>query len=168
MTSRSALKSPILATLAVFASSIAVPALGQELFEPVQGATLDKSFVSHGNPTRMVTVMIMLSGEPVAAVQRQLGRKLERGERDSVISARRGEQEALQPAIERTGATVLARLQSAVNGIKVQIPSSRVALLRRLPGVVDVKAVGTYNRVNVNEVNLVGAPQAWQSATGSF
>ncbi|HUP06578.1 MAG TPA: S8 family serine peptidase, partial [Caldimonas sp.] len=157
------------AAIAALASSIAAPAWGQELFEPVDGAaTLDRQFVSHGNPTHKVTVMVMLSGEPVAAVQRKLGRKLERGERDSIISARHGEQDTVQPGIERLGGTVLARLQSAINGIKVQIPANRLALLRRLPGVVDVKAVGTYNRVNVNEVKLVGAPQAWQSAAGAF
>ena len=168
MKSRAARKSAIGATIAALASSIAVPALAQELFEPVEGAALDKPFVSRANDTRHVTVMIVLSGESVAAVQRRHGRRLERGERESIISARRAEQEAMQPAIERMGGAVLARLQSAMNGVKVQIPRNRVALLRRLPGVVDVKAVGTYERLNTNEVNLVGAPLAWQSAAGAF
>ena len=168
MTSRTARKSAIGATIATIAWAIAVPAMAQDLFEPVQGAVLDKAFISRGSQTNLVTVMIMLSGEPVARVQRQLGRKLDRGERDSVITARRFEQDALQPSIERLGGTVLARLQSAINGVKVQIPRNRVALLRRLPGVVEVKAVGTYSRLNTNEVNLVGAPQAWQSAGGAF
>src|SRR5262252_3642850 len=168
MTSRVARKSAIGVAIAALASSIAVPALAQELFEPVEGAALDTQFVSRSNETRHVTVMIVLSGESVAAMQRRHGRKLERGERDSVISARRAEQDALQPAIERMGGAVIARLQSAVNGVKVQIPHNRIALLRRLPGVVDVKAVGTYERLNTNEVKLVGAPLAWQSAAGAF
>ena len=167
MTSRTARKSAIAALVATLASSVAVPALAQELFEPVQ-ATIDQPFVSRGDQTRRVTVMIMLSGDSVAAVQRAVGRKLERGERESVINVRRAEQDGLQPAIERAGGTVLARLQSAINGIKVQVPRNRVALLRRLPGVVDVKGVGTYQRLNVNEVNLVGAPLAWQSVAGAF
>jgi subtilisin family serine protease len=156
------------AAIAALATSIAVPALAQELFEPVDGATLDKQFTSRSIDNRHVTVMVMLKGEPVTALQRQLGRKLERAERDSVISARRAEQDALQPSIERMGGAVLARLQSAINGVKVQIPRNRIALLRRLPGVVDVKAVGTYERLNTNEVKLVGAPLAWQSAAGAF
>jgi subtilisin family serine protease len=168
MTSRSVRKSANGAAIAILASSIAVPALAQELFQPIQGATLDKAFVSRASDTRPVTVMIVLSGDTVASVQKRFGRKLERGERESIISARRSEQQALQPAIERAGGAVLARLQSAMNGVKVQIPRNRIALLRRLPGVVDVKAVGTYNRLNVNEVNLVGAPLAWQSVTGAY
>jgi subtilisin family serine protease len=168
MTSLAARKPAITAAIAALASSLALPAVAQELFESAQGAVIDKPFVSRADNTRRVTVMVMLSGEPVAAVQRQLGRKLERGERDSIINARRGEQDTLQPAIERMGGTVLARLQSAINGIKVQVPRNRVALLRRLPGVVDVQGVGLYERLNVNEVNLVGAPQAWQSAAGAF
>ncbi len=143
--------------------------MAQELFRPVPSdAVLDQAFVSRGADTRLVTVMVVLSGETVAAAQKQLGRKLSRAERDSIISARLAEQKAAQPAIERVGGTVLARLQSAIDGIKVQIPRNRVALLRSLPGVLDVKAVGTYERLNTNEVNLVGAPQAWQSAAGAF
>jgi subtilisin family serine protease len=168
MTSRTALRSAIAAAIATLATAIALPAPAQELFESVPGARVDKAFISRGDTTRLVTVMVVLSGEPVAVVQRQVGRKLERGERDSVITARRFEQDALQPAIERVGGVVLARLQSALNGIKVQIPANRVALLRNLPGVVDVQGVGLYDRLNVNEVKLVGAPQAWQSAAGAF
>jgi subtilisin family serine protease len=168
MKPRSTRRSAIGATTAILASSIAVPALAQELFQPIQGAQLDKGFVSRSIDTRPVTVMVIMSGEPVASAQRRAGRKLERGERDSVISARRAEQLALEPRIQRAGGAVVARLQSALNGLKVQIPRNRVAQLRRLPGVIDVRPVSTYQRLNVNEVNLVGAPLAWQAAGGAF
>ena len=69
MTSRTARKSAIGATIATIAWAIAVPAMAQDLFEPVQGAVLDKAFISRGSQTNLVTVMIMLSGEPVARVR---------------------------------------------------------------------------------------------------
>ncbi|WP_169337275.1 S8 family serine peptidase [Rudaea cellulosilytica] len=162
-------KSAVGIAVVALASSVTLPSMAQELFRPVpSGTVLDQAFVPRGADTRPVTVMVVLAGEPVAAMQKRLGRKLARGERDSVIKARLAEQHAAQPAIEHLGGTVLALLQSAIDGIKVQIPRNRVAQLRGLPGVVDVKAVGTYERLNVNEVNLVGAPQAWQSAAGAF
>ena len=169
MMSRALRKLAVSVAIVALASSIALPSMAQELFQPVPSdAVLDKDFISRGGDTRPVTVMVILAGKPVAEMQKQLGRKLVRGERDSIISARLAEQHAAQPAIEHLGGTVLARLQSAINGIKIQIPRNRVALLRSLPGVVDVKAVGNYDRLNTNEVNLVGAPQAWQSAAGAF
>jgi len=169
MMSRVLRKSAVGIAVIALASSVTLSSMAAELFQPVpSGTVLDKAFVSRGGDTRPVTVMVVLAGEPVAAKQKQLGRKLTRDERDSVIKARLAEQHAAQQAIEHLGGTVLALLQSAIDGIKVQIPRNRVAQLRGLPGVVDVKAVGTYERLNVNEVNLVGAPQAWQSVAGAF
>jgi len=169
MFSRAIRKSAVGVAVVALASSFTLPSMAQDLFQPIDSsAALDKDFVPRRSHKRPVIVMVMLAGEPVAAMQKQLGRKLVSGERNAIISARLAEQQAAQPGIERLGGTVLARLQSAINGIKVQIPSDRVALLRSLPGVVDVKAVGTYDRLNTNEVNLVGAPQAWQSVGGAF
>jgi subtilisin family serine protease len=53
-------------------------------------------------------------------------------------------------------------LYGALNGIKVSIPQSRLQELRSIPGVVSVKAVGTYERTNATSVPLIGAPQVWQ------
>ncbi|MCK9687427.1 S8 family peptidase [Scleromatobacter humisilvae] len=138
-----------------------------ELFQAVPANTPIKPFVSRSADSTPVTVVVLLSGEPVAQVQRQLGRKLVQGERDSVIAARASEHETLRPSIERLGGKVLAHFHSALNGVKIKIPRNRIAALRALPGVVDVQAVGTYQRLNVNAIPLIGAPQVWQ-APGNY
>jgi subtilisin family serine protease len=109
-----------------------------------------------------------MSGDSVAKVQQNLGRKLAPGERASIMAARRAEHQALQPTIEGLGGKVLSHLGGALNGMKIRIAKNRIAAIRKLPGVVGVKSVGTYERVNVNEVPLMGAPQAWQAAAGNF
>lgn len=136
-------------------------------FQPVAADTaIDPAFVQRS--LKQAHVVVLLRGDSVAVVQRNLGRKLEPGERTSIMAARRAEQQALEPSIQAAGGQVVGRLQGALNGIRVKISPNRLSLLRRLPGVVDVKRVGTYERVNVNEVPLMGAPQAWQSAAGNF
>lgn len=162
-------KSAISAAIAMLGSTIGAQAMAQEAFQPIaSGVALDKAFVQRANQTQLTTVMVMLSGDSVVRMERKLGRRMERSERESVANARRAEQETVKPQIERLGGTVVARLQHALNGIKIQIPANRIAALKRLPGVVDVKAVGTYHRLNTNEVQLSGGPGAWASTLGNF
>lgn len=162
-------KSAISAAIAVLGSTIGASSMAQEAFQPVGSeVALDQAFVQRANDKQMTTVMVMLSGDSVVRMEKRMGRRLDRGERESVANARRADQDTVKPHIERLGGKVLARLQNALNGIKIQIPRNRIGLLRQLPGVVDVKAVGTYSRLNTNEVQLVGAPQAWQSTIGAF
>ncbi|CAM4063537.1 S8 family peptidase [Roseateles saccharophilus] len=162
-------RSAISAAIALLGSAIGAASMAQEAFQPVgSDVSLDQPFVQRGNDTQPTTVMVMLSGDSVVKMEKRFGRRLERSERESVASARRAEQDTVRPHIERLGGKVLARLQHALNGIKVQIPRNRINSLRHLPGVVDVKAVGNYNRLNTNEVQLIGAPQAWQSTLGAF
>lgn len=169
MSSRVVRKSAICAAIAMLSSTIGAASMAQEAFQPVgSDVTVDESFVQRGHDTQLTTVMVMLAGDSVVKMESRLGRRMARGERESVASSRRADQETVKPHIERMGGKVLARLQHAINGIKVQIPRNRIASLRRLPGVVDVKAVGTYSRLNTNEVQLVGGPQAWQSTLGQF
>jgi len=162
-------KSAISAAIAMLGSTIGGSSMAQDAFQPVgNDVALDKAFVQRVNGTQLTTVMVMLSGDSVLKMEKRMGRRLERGERESVANARRADQDTVKPHIERLGGKVLAHLQHAINGIKIQIPRNRVGLLRQLPGVVDVKAVGTYSRLNTNEVQLIGAPQAWQSTIGAF
>src|SRR5207302_3544464 len=102
------------------------------------------------------------SGDPVAVVQKNLGRELTRAERASVIAQRRAEHQGTRSTIERRGGKVLAHFQSALNGMKIEIARSEVARLRAIPGVIDVQAVGRYERLNAVSVPLIGAPLAWQ------
>ncbi|WP_077036147.1 S8 family serine peptidase [Pelomonas sp. KK5] len=136
-------------------------------FQPVAADTaINPSFVQRA--LKPAHVVVLLRGDSVAKVQARLGRKLEAGERASIVAQRRAEQQGMEPSIQALGGQVVGRMQGALNGIRIKIAANRVSLLNRLPGVVEVKRVGTYERVNVNEIPLMGAPQAWQSAGGNF
>ncbi len=108
-----------------------------------------------------VTVVVLLPGDPVAVVQETAGRRLSRGEKDSVKSQRKNEQNAVSSQIVAAGGKIVGTFQSAINGIKVQIPSNKIGALRQIPGVVDVKGVNTYERDNVIGVPRVQAPAVW-------
>ena len=88
-------------------------------------------------------VIVLLSGDSIAAVQSRAGRTLSESERAAIRAARAGEHARLKPEIERRGGQVLGDLRAALNGIKVLIPQDRIEELRKLPGVVSVKAVDT-------------------------
>ena len=156
-------KAGLLATAAMLGSVASLPSLAADDFELQAGAPV-KDFVSRSMDTTPTTVMVLLSGDSVATVQRNVGRDLTRSERLSIIGARQSEHDAMKWSIERRGGKVLAHLHSALNGIKVTIPKNRLTELLRLPGVVSVLPVGVYQRVNTTSVPLIGAPLAWQSA----
>lgn len=157
-------KAGLIATAAVLGSMVTLPTLAAEDdFQQIQGSVSIKRFVTRSMDTTPTTVMVLLSGDSVATVQRNVGRDLARSERLSIIGARQAEHDAMKSSIERHGGRVLAHLHSALNGVKVTIAKNRLAELRRLPGVVGVLPVGVYERVNTNSVPLIGAPLAWQS-----
>jgi len=137
---------------------------------PIQ--RVDKSLIASvtnlppGLDTTPVTVVVLLAGEPVATVQETAGRKLSRGEKDSVKGQRKNEQAAIRPQIEAAGGKILGTFQSAVNGIKVRIASNRIGALSAIPGVVGVKGVNRYERENVIGVPRVGSPAVWAGLPG--
>jgi len=159
----------IRAWLVAFAGAVAVAALsavaqaaGAGRFTPVDpqeiaGATK----LPPGLDSSLVTVVVLLPGDPVAITQEAAGRKLSRSEKDGIKGQRKYEQNAVIPQIVAAGGRIVGTFQSAVNGIKVQIASNKVGALRKIPGVVDVKGVNTYERENVIGVPRVQAPAVW-------
>src|SRR5215470_15400268 len=109
-----------------------------------------------------MTVMVLLSGDSVAAVQKRAGRGLSESEREAIRAGRSADHAVAMREIRRRGGEVLATLYGALNGIKVSIPQARLQELRSIPGVVGVRTVGTYERTNATSVPLIGAPLAWQ------
>ena len=156
-------KAGLLAAAAVLGSLPGMVSFAAEPFQPILDDTT--AYSPRGNGS--TTVIVILAGESVAVVQKNMGRKLTDGERKTIIGARYSDHEALRSRIEGQGGTVLAHLHSALNGIKIKIAKNRLAALRRIPGVIDIMVVGTYERVNTNAIPLIGAPQAWQSL-GTF
>ena len=113
-----------------------------------------------------ITVVVILGGQSVADAQETAGRRLTRQEKDALKTLRRAEQTGAQQAVQALGGQVLGSFQSALNGIKVRIPRDQVAALRAIPGVVDVKPVGTFTHENVIGVPRIQAPLAWAGVNG--
>ena len=121
--------------------------------EPLRDASLAK---------QPVTVFLKMAGDPVAVVRgRAPGKRLSEAERRSVADSLRQEQDKLAPMIEGMGGTVVAKLQHAVNGIKVRTTRDQLAAMAALPGVVGIKPVLIYKPVNAVSVPFIGAPAVW-------
>src|SRR5882757_4664992 len=109
-----------------------------------------------------VTVFLKMAGDPVAVVRsRALGKQISEPERRSIADSLRREQDAVTPMIQAMGGTVVAKLQHAINGIKVRATRDQLASMATLPGVVGIKPVLIYKPVNAVSVPFIGAPAVW-------
>ncbi|MGZ6141796.1 MAG: S8 family serine peptidase [Myxococcales bacterium] len=114
-----------------------------------------------------MTVVLELAGDPVAKARAQApGMKLATSAKLNIEAQLRSYQDSLVPSIEARGGTVLAKFQNAINGIKVRATPDKIAALATLPGVVSVKTVGTYKRLNSISVPFIGAPHVWATKNG--
>src|SRR5437899_1460386 len=112
--------------------------------------------------TQHVTGFLKMAGEPVAVVRsRAPGKQLSEPERRSITASLRQEQDKIAPMIEAMGGTVVAKLQHAINGIKVRATRDQLASIATLPGVVGIKPVLIYKPVNAVSVPFIGAPAVW-------
>src|SRR5213592_3371680 len=112
--------------------------------------------------TQPVTVFLKMAGDPVAVVRsRAPGKQIAEPERRSIADSLRREQDAITPAIEAMGGTVVTKLQHAINGIKVRTTRDQLASMAALPGVVGIKPVLIYKPVNAVSVPFIGTPAVW-------
>ncbi len=155
--------------LAAFAVVALIPiwaaaqSAGQPVLERLTGATLPSAALDAGPQT----VVLKMSGDPVAVVQsRASGKQLAAADEDSIERNLRSQQDSIVPAIQKMGGTVLAQFQHAINGIKVRGTPEQIRSLAALPGVVAVKGVRTYHLDNAHSVPFIGAPQVWQGPPG--
>lgn len=116
---------------------------------------------------QLVRVVVVMSGESVAAVRAKMPMvKMTAVHADTIQRQALEQQAAIRPMLELHGAKVLAQFQHALNGIKVEVDSSKIAKLAALPGVVSVVPVGTYQLTNATSVPFIGAPAVWQGIPG--
>src|SRR6266568_430752 len=121
--------------------------------QPLRGVSLG---------TQPVTVFLKMAGDPVAVVRsRAPGKQISEPERRSIADSLRREQDAITPAIEAMGGTVVTKLQHAINGIKVRTTRDQLASMAALPGVVGIKPVLIYKPVNAVSVPFIGTPAVW-------
>ena len=136
-----------------------------EAFErsPLRGA-VDPVLLPNGlDDTRLVSVMVELKGDPVAVVHaRARGRELSRAEKDAIKADLKARQDAIKSDIAARGGRVLGQVQSAYNGMRVQIRRADAAALSTLPNVVAVRGLEVHTIDNAVGVPYIGAPQVWQ------
>ncbi len=146
-------------------------AAGHHRFERIDVRGIDPEFLPYRlDPTRTVTVMIELAGPPVAAYQAgalAAGSDLSDGERASLRSEIRGDQDDLRARIRRTGGKILGQYQDAYNGLKVQLPLRSVSAVAALPGVARVVTIPQYRISDVTGAAYTAAPAAWSLAGGN-
>ena len=147
----------------VSASSSASASSGaRQPFDPVPAGSKITNLPA-GMKNRPVTVMVELSGDPVAvtdaAAAQPLSTTQKRQRRDQL-----GKQQA--PVVQRArqlGGTVLGAYQHAYNGIKVRINAGELDALAAAPDVVGIHALQTVKPDNTNGVPMIGAPAVWNA-----
>jgi len=135
-------------------------------FEMVpDGGIVQTSFVPRGVSAESRIVVVQLKDKSVAEAQADAGRKVTKAEKDQIKAQLKATQDGLKPHISSAGGKVLAQFQSALNGIKVQIPASKLSQLRSLPGVTALLPVHEDVPDNVTSVPYIGAPTVWDAPT---
>lgn len=125
---------------------------------------VDSTFVpAAADPTAKVSVMLELKGDPVAVVQAKAGRELSSSEKASIRKTLKAKQDGLKSSIKARGGKVLSQMQSAYNGMRINIARNKVNSLRSLPGVAAVKGLPVRHVDNTVSVPYLGVPQVWES-----
>jgi minor extracellular serine protease Vpr len=155
-------------------SSAGSRADGTRLWERIDPSLLKgSSFKPLSLDTTPVQVMVELGTPPVAvqvADAKKQGNDLSNAQQDSIRGKIKADQDGLKGAFGQHGAKVIAQLQSAYDGVQVQVPRNEIPNLASIPGVVAVHAVHTFSVApdNVNGIPFVHAPTAWSfAATGA-
>ena len=157
----------LLATLLPASTLAAQPQ--QARFRQVDAKVDHKLVTELNKPNAMASVIVEMSGRPVALAQAAAGKKLSNAAAAAARAPLKAAQDRIVPQIRALGGRVIAQMQTAYNGIHVRIPAARVPALARLPGVVAVHAAPVVQRDNVHGVPYIGAPTVWEDTgyTGS-
>ncbi len=111
-----------------------------------------------------IEVVVQLADAPLAKAQgdgaKQRGGLLGRAQAQAYLQDLRIKQDAAMAQIRMLGGVETARLSKALNAVIVSIDASRIAAVRQIPGVVSVRAVGTYTRDLTETVPYIGAAAA--------
>src|SRR5713101_494484 len=141
----------------LFASSAPEPASDK-------GDIIQTSFVPRSVNADTI-VVVQLKDKSVAEAQADAGRKLTGTEKNQIKNQLKGNQDSVKSQIQSAGGKILAQFQSALNGIKVQIPASKLDQLRSISGVIALLPVHNDVPVNATSVPYIGAPTVWDAPT---
>ena len=144
------------------------PSGADRFTEAPQGAIDPQILPNALDDTRTVTVMLEMSGDPVAVVESETADgELTNAERNQVRAELKARQDAIRGQISAHDARVLSQLQFAYNGIKVHAPRNEVAALAALPNVVAVHGIQLVHRDNATSVPFLNIPtEVWDPEDG--
>lgn len=122
------------------------------------------------DPDARVSVIVQLSGDPVAVAQAKAGGDLSSTKVNQIQSALSTEQSPVAGFVRSHGGHVVSQMRSAYNGLHVQIASKDIDRLADLPGVEAVHPVpsrtaansSTSSRSAAASGSSLGIPQLWQ------
>ena len=80
-------------------------------------STLMPWSASRRHSREMRPAFVRLSGDPVAVEQARTGGKIDQTRKDAIKTSLKAKEDAIVPAIAARGGTVVAQLQSAINGL---------------------------------------------------
>jgi subtilisin family serine protease len=120
-----------------------------------------------GLKNKPVTVVVELSGDPVAVVDANSAQPLTKAQKQQRKDQLKSEQAPVIQHARELGGSVLGTYQSSYNGVKVRIAADKAEALKSTANVVAVHPVQVIERDNVRGVPLIGTPTAW-SAPGNF
>lgn len=133
-------------------------------FAPSEGGSVDSSFTPAAIGTDgRVTVIIEMTGDPVAVVQAEKGRELSTNEKSDVRGKLKKAQDSIKGGITGSGGEIQAQMQSAYNGFQATVPADQLDTVASLPGVVAIHPARTYAIDNAVSVPYLGVPQVWES-----
>jgi minor extracellular serine protease Vpr len=135
-------------------------------FTPVDEGIIDAKLLPLGASSAPVRVMLEMSGNPVAAAQGDAGRKLSKDEKKQIKDQLKSQQSPVESAVANLGGKVLGDYQAAYNGVKVELPGTKIGEAAAIPGVIAVHGLEVMKPDNVNGVPLVNAPAVWDGLNG--
>ncbi len=155
----------LIVTGTVFAQN---PSPADRFTEAPAGAIDPQVLPNALDDSRTVTVMLEMSGDPVAVVEADApNQELSRAERNRIKNELKAQQDAIKGQVQARGGRVMSQLQFAYNGMKVRVARNEVAALAALPNVVAVHAVQLVERDNVNSVPYLNIPtEVWDPEDG--
>ncbi len=116
------------------------------------------------NSDAKVTVVVELTGDPVAVVQGRAGAPLPEAQASKIRSGLKKSQDRVKSEIRSHGGKVLSQMQSAYNGMRVSVARNKLTAIAALPGVKSVRAVPIRRLDNATSVPFLGIPQVWQNS----
>ncbi|MGI8517517.1 MAG: S8 family serine peptidase [Acidimicrobiia bacterium] len=111
--------------------------------------------------SRVITVMVEMAGDPVAVVQAKAGRELSAAEKQAIKAALKRRQDAAIGQIQAKGGIVRSQMQSAYNGMRVDIARNQAASLATIPNVIAIHGVQRYTFEHETSVPYLGIPAVW-------